>query len=172
MATKTCIRCGVEKALEEFHRHAKMKDGRLNKCRACALTAVREWRTANPDARKAEHRRHADRVGIIPAAEYHRLRAETALGRKATSLRHAHKRNAQKRRAPTWDAELDDFVVEMAMRLIKQRTEMIGGQWQLDHIVPLNHAAASGLHNAHNLQVVPARWNRSKSNKSMAVWRP
>ena len=33
---KKCISCGLEKNLDDFYVHSKMKDGRLNKCKDCS----------------------------------------------------------------------------------------------------------------------------------------
>lgn len=172
MTTKVCICCHRELAAEEFHRHAQMKDGRLNKCRNCVAKHVAEWRKKNPDARKREHANNRERKGFKTRAEYDAERAKNKAGRRAVSLKHTHKRIAQKLMHPKWCQEFDDFVVEEAIKLTKLRESMFGGKWQVDHIVPLNHREACGLHNAYNLQVVPAFWNRSKGNRSMDLWRP
>ena len=42
--TKTCYVCGENKPLEEFSLHSKMKDGHLNKCKACARVFSKAWR--------------------------------------------------------------------------------------------------------------------------------
>jgi len=59
---KTCIRCGLNKSLDSFHKHKRMKDGHLNKCAVCVKECVAEWRLLNPDARKKEHAKNRERT--------------------------------------------------------------------------------------------------------------
>ena len=58
-------------------------------------------------------------------------------------------------------SELDQLVVEEAYNLAKIRRELLKSDWHVDHIIPVSKG---GLAIANNLQVVPASWNRSKSN--------
>ena len=60
---------------------------------------------------------------------------------------------------------LDDFsswILMEAIQLAKLREKLCGGSWHVDHIVPVSQGGQS-THD--NIQVVPAYWNRSKSNK-------
>ena len=80
------------------------------------------------------------------------------------------RKNAAKRRAIVSNfcmSELDLFVFEEAIELAKSREKVVGGKWEIDHIVPLKHKNACGLHVAANFQVVPAEWNRAKNNHNM-----
>lgn len=60
--------------------------------------------------------------------------------------------------------EFDSFVLLEAVSLMRMRNkiECCGTRWHIDHI----KAIANGGSSTHdNLQVVPARWNQSKSNR-------
>jgi hypothetical protein len=164
---KTCIRCSSVKHVTEFHAHKMMRDGRLNKCAVCVKESVSKWRLKNPDSRSVEHFRVAAKRGIKTREQYLKDVSENSIGRRSSSLKYSHKRYAQKRGMPVWDMELDDFAIEEAKRLADMRWKITGIQWSVDHIVPMNHRLATGLHNAFNLNVAPASWNSSKSNRHM-----
>ena len=55
MAKKVCFKCGEEKFLYEFYKHAGMADGHVNKCKECNKADVK----ANREA-KAEYYRAYD----------------------------------------------------------------------------------------------------------------
>ena len=85
----------------------------------------------------------------------------------------AHDRRRAERRALVANYQMTDhdkFALEEAFRLARLREEIMGGIWHVDHIVPVKHPDACGLNSAANLQVVPAVWNLSKGNRSMALW--
>lgn len=144
-----------------------MADGRLNKCAACVKECVDEWRKKNPEARAIEHRRVADKKGMMKQSVYLAIKTANALGRNVSAVKYHHKRKAKLANLPVWDQEFDDFAVEEAKLLADIRTKLTGEPWEVDHIVPLHHRSASGLHNAYNLNVAPASWNLRKSNRHM-----
>ena len=44
--TKTCTKCGIEKSLEEYHRHRMSKSGRRTVCKCCRSEEHKEqWKT-------------------------------------------------------------------------------------------------------------------------------
>ena len=47
MESKVCVKCGIEKPLDDFYKHSKMKDGRLNKCKECTKNDVKANRSEN-----------------------------------------------------------------------------------------------------------------------------
>ena len=87
--------------------------------------------------------------------------------------RAAHDRRSAARRALVANYQMTDhdkFALEEAFILARLREALMGGIWHVDHIVPVKHPDACGLNSAANLQVVPAVWNLSKGNRSMALW--
>ena len=162
---KTCIKCNTTKKLSLFHKHKGMKDGHLNKCAECVVKDVAEWREKNPEARSKEHSRKRDKLGFKTRTEYLTIRKENAKGRKAIALQYEAKRRMQQKRHTV--TELDELVFIEAVDLRERRNKITGIEWHVDHVVPLNNKQACGLHNAFNLQVVPASWNVKKSASNM-----
>lgn len=162
---KTCFKCKECKPLSCFHKHKGTKDGHLNKCSECTVKDVAEWRKKNPNARKEEHAKNRAKKGFQTRQEYLEKRKQNAKGRKVAALNYAHKRRLQTKRHEA--TELDDFAFEEAVDLRERRKQATGFDWHIDHIVPINHKQACGLHNAFNLQVVPASWNVKKKHSNM-----
>jgi len=162
---KTCFKCKCEKPLTSFHKHKQMKDGRLNKCSDCVVKDVAAWRDKNPDCRTKEARTRQQKLGYMSRAEYFTKRKTNAKGRKVSSLQYAHKRRVQQERHTV--SELDELVFFEACDVRNRRKKITGFDWHIDHIVPINYKNACGLHNAFNLQVVPASWNLKKKHTNM-----
>lgn len=161
---KCCFCCNESKPLTEFHKHAGMADGHLNKCRRCVQEAVKEWRAKNTDCRKEEHKRNREKNGWLTREQWKLSVNSKSIGRKAVSIKYAHKRRMLLR-GYTMN-EFDEFVLEEAAKLASMRGEATGFKWHIDHIVPLMHKDVCGLNSAVNLQVVPASWNVRKGNRN------
>jgi hypothetical protein len=168
--SKTCIGCVKEKPIAEFHFHKQMKDGYLNKCKQCCSEWTKQYRAkrygslqAFNQASYARELELGSRTRVAPQKYGIDLGARTVVKSTYRQERYARKRN------PTLEVtdEFDLFVIREAIRLRLLRSKMTGIEWQVDHVVPINHADACGLHNAFNLQVVPASWNMSKRSVNM-----
>jgi len=165
---KICFKCKKEKELKLFHKHKGMADGHINKCAECVVKDVDDWRKSNPDCRKKEHARRREKEGFKTREQYFDLKRKNGIGRKVSATKYAHKRRLQKEQLNL--TEFDKFVEEEALRLCEQREKLTGIKWNLDHIVPLNHKNACGLHVYSNFQVVPASWNFKKGNRNMSIY--
>lgn len=77
---KKCFKCNIDKPIEDFYRHPKMRDGHLNKCKECTKKDIQADYRANPKA-------HQD---------YEKVREQTP-ARKAKQLDYQRTRRAKKR---------------------------------------------------------------------------
>ena len=59
---KKCKSCGIDKSIDEYYRHAKMKDGHLNRCKTCVKARVKKHRDNNLDSHREydRYRFHKD----------------------------------------------------------------------------------------------------------------
>lgn len=94
---------------------------------------------------------------------------------KLWKVRHPHKVSLQSRTrygiktqaTPLWiEDELAQLVMQEMYNLAKLRTLVTGYQWHVDHEVPLKSELVCGLHCPANLQVIPAKVNLSKHNRT------
>ena len=72
-----------------------------------------------------------------------------------TAMR-AYRRTLQKALDPC-----EFWVLQEAVGLARLREAVVGGKWHVDHIIPVSKGGDS---RPNNIQVVPATWNRRKSN--------
>lgn len=119
---------------------------------------LREWHRRNPNSGKAQkvRWRAANREKVKADKKRYRL-DNPGLWAAYCSKRRALKRQAM----PIWsDAEKIARVYALAAAL-----SVNGAEFEVDHIVPLNHPLVCGLHVPANLQVLLRVANRSKGNR-------
>jgi hypothetical protein len=109
------------------------------------LAGNRAWAEANPDARRRHHSEYVKRNRALWSAQTATYRA------------------AKKKSTPSWASPEAIKVFYADARKLKEQT---GKEWHVDHIVPLQSELVCGLHVEHNLQLLPGRANRVKSNKN------
>ena len=146
----------------------------LEEKRARDAAKAKRWRERNPEAAKAvKQRYYASEKGKEQkrkeeaaykasggrlASEKRRAIQPLSEARKQARLRYQLVRRSGEKTLDPFNA----WVLREAVALAKSRNQMCGGEWHVDHIIPVSKG---GLCTHDNLQVVPAYWNRSKSNK-------
>jgi hypothetical protein len=126
-----------------------------------ALTAYyKDWRIKNPEAAHEQRARfYAKHREKRVAATIAWQRANPGAAAAKTRARYAAKLQA----TPVWaDADLIDLVY---METAALNADGRRGVLHVDHMVPLRSKKVCGLHVAHNLQVLPAKANCTKSNR-------
>lgn len=160
---KKCSTCLVEKTFDAFHKDVSRKDGHRDRCKVCVSAYMRKNYVDNKEAIIAKAN-----AWVVANRERHNIKCNfwaknnPAKVNARTARRYAAKTQA----TPSWVSGNKDFqwMIEEAYALAKLRQKMLGGVWEVDHIVPLRGKKVSGLHTPWNLQVVLASENRRKSN--------
>lgn len=140
----------VERA--ERRREAKQKYKRSEKGKA---SIVRYRKSAANKAAQKRYQVKYRQSDLFAAARKRYLLSDKGKAMKVV--------DSAKRRVNCRDLdEFDAFVLKEAARLRILRSKTTGFSWDIDHITPVSRGGSS----AHsNIQVVPASWNRTKSNK-------
>jgi hypothetical protein len=165
---KICNRCKIDKPLDAYYKKKGSADGLFWWCRDChkkyvaakyhALAKDENYRVAERKRIRIYHQDNPEKVRAwyqqYAANNRHKLNAKS----KAYAL-------SRERRTPSWLTKEDLWMLEEAYELAALRTKMLGFAWQVDHVIPLHGTLASGLHVPQNVQVIPAKLNRRKSNQ-------
>jgi len=161
---KTCSKCKQTKTYTEYGKNSTRKDGYNNQCKTCYHD--------NYLKRSDGSKRYIPFGGTKEEynREYSKKHYESNKGyyRNKCAIR---ERNLQQA-TPAW---ANGFFISEAYELAQLRTKITGIPWEVDHIIPVKSNHVCGLHVEHNLQVVPASWNRSKKNswdceKGVQTW--
>lgn len=185
---KRCAKCGEHKSLSEFPRQGEKLRSR---CKPCHTEDARKWALENHERYKERlkkwHRTNKPAAHMGPPLPQHivaerrrasnkaweernkelalQLRKEWADKNRHYQMEIVRWRQARKQKAtPPW-------ADRRAIRAIYQKARELsdsGHPHDVDHIIPLKHDLVCGLHCEANLQVIPRKANRSKSNR----WAP
>lgn len=177
-------------------RHAKCKECRYSEKRLWREANKekvslydQEWRKLHPDYKNEWVDRHRDSVREKERLRYHANPEKAQEKRRKMYAEHRDNRlaGALKRRQelpwekPFWQATYKaralnaipvwaDFdAMKAVYRTKHERQQREGICLHVDHIVPLKHKLASGLHCHQNLQIITAEENVRKGNRLMEV---
>ena len=177
---KHCTACDTSKPLSEFYKNRARKDGLTDCCKSCTKAKVKAYADANREAvregnraagakfREANRARENKRLNDYYHANKPARRAAETKWRVAN--RHKHNAKEGTRRAkkllatPKW---ANTKYIALFYELARLESERLGVVVHVDHIVPLKSSRVCGLHCEHNLQLLVASENLTKSNR---VW--
>jgi 5-methylcytosine-specific restriction endonuclease McrA len=153
-----------EQILKQRERQRRYAEKHKDKVKA----AIKKWNSENKDklneASKAWYDRNKDSKEFkdknsLKTREWNAKNPEKVLEQSA------RKRATKLQRVPIWITQEDKWLMQEIYRLAKDRTRLLGFEWQVDHIIPLRGKNVSGLHVPSNLRVIEKTQNLKKSNK-------
>lgn len=180
-STKVCTCCGEEKDLDLFSKKPSGKLGRNSQCKVCKSANYK----ANSIARKAAQKLYRDKPENKESARLRSQQWRKDNPERVKENNHHHsKRHYQenkekyffkaslrelrvRRATPKW-ANLDD--IYKVYQLCKKISKTTGVPHEVDHAIPLQGKDVCGLHVFQNLQIVPQKHNRQKSNTWKRDW--
>ena len=171
---KRCSKCHVEKPKNAFNIRKDRTSGLQSRCRECLGAAFSTYHAKNSKAlcekRAAYVKANAAEIKVKQAA-YHEANRD-ALN---AYYREYAKRNPQKRQAirvarrakklqayPAW---ANKTYIALFYEQARLESARLGIEVHVDHIVPLVSSLVCGLHCEHNLQLLSASANLTKSNR-------
>lgn len=161
MDSKLCSSCKHEYPLENFYKWKRGSLGVTCQCKSCHQLSNKKWRKDNPkkvsDIATSYRKRNKDKMNA-------RTRAWRERNKDYDAFRQRERKALKKNAIPCWVNEEEKFLIKEAYKLAQLRTNLFGFQWHVDHIVPLKHKNACGLHCIENLQVIPWIENLRKRN--------
>lgn len=154
---KTCVTCLEIKEDECFH---KRKPTLLRaSCKVCISKKNKlNYRETAAKALSQKKEYYANNRETI-----RKKQAKYYLENKVLFLVNNTKRKKNVKIAmPSW---ANQFYIKEIYSLARHRSEVLGYEWHVDHIIPLKGKTVCGLHVETNLQVIPAIDNMRKHNK-------
>lgn len=158
---KTCTCCNKDLETANFHKDKSRKDGFRDRCKSCVSEYMALHYQQNSERIKTNvygwiennRARHNAKCAKWAKQNPEKVNARTA-------RRYAAKTNA----TPAWLDADQLWMITEAYDLARLRTELLGINFEVDHIVPLRGKKVMGLHVPWNLRVTPSSTNRRKSN--------
>lgn len=162
MNYKKCTICNKEKPITDFHKQKAGKYGVTSRCKSCVKQHHIDWYTKNREKRIIETSEYRKSKPSVNKAAQRKWRSSNLPKDAAKSAR---RRSFLLKAIPSWSDEFDKFFIQEIYALAAKRTELLGIDFAVDHIVPLNSEIVCGLHCKDNLQILTASENSRKSNR-------
>lgn len=168
LTVKFCTKCKNTKPVSEFYLSPITSDGYYGPCKSCQYEYARvygqreEVRQRKRDWLKTE----AGQLSLARNRELDPERGRKYRERNRTYLnsKESMRRGEKLKATPKW-FKSEKHYVEFIFQVAKELSISIGIVYHVDHIVPLKSELVCGLHTLANLQILPEKINKSKSNR-------
>ena len=162
---KLCTKCNQEKDAGLFHKDKTRKDGLRNWCKDCVSLFMKNRHAQNPQIAIERYNKWLENP---KNRTQHNLRCQKWVknNKGKVNARTARRYASKTQATPAWVKNNPElmWMIDEAYNLAQLRTKLFSFTWEVDHIIPLRGQSVSGLHVPWNLQVVPQKENRVKSN--------
>lgn len=158
---KICTKCNMEKNIVLFKIDIRNRDGRGAFCKACHVQATLNLRKTDPIKYKLKSRVYNSST-----------KKRTYLKKYKTKNRKIYSQYQLKRSrhilygTPKWLTEEQLKEMKYLYVLAKELSWLSEDKLVVDHIMPILGKNSCGLHVPWNLQIIPAKFNRYKSNRA------
>lgn len=172
--TKICKKCNTEYPLNNFKRNKECKFGFASVCKPCEKIRLDAWVKNNPDRRKqiqSKYRKNNPEAVIMSNKNYvvnnkDKVSAYSKHWKKSNPAKvGAYSRKRRTRSDRAYVSWANSKSIDAIYAMSKFLTAVVGVQYHVDHIIPLQGKKVSGLHVENNLAIVFAKDNLSKGNK-------
>jgi hypothetical protein len=160
--TKLCSKCEKTKEAKEFTKDKRYADGLFCWCRECK----KHYARSNPHQVNNWVDKHPQQVKVIKDKYVFNNPETVKASKQAWSKANPKKELAKTRKyqASKLNATPNWLSQEQSLKMVEIYLTCPFG-YEVDHIVPLKGKIVSGLHVPWNLQHLPIKSNRQKSNK-------
>jgi hypothetical protein len=173
---KVCTKCGIEKSLNDYHKHPQTKDGRLGHCKVCQNKKSAQFREQNPNRMQAykdkwikenpeRNLKHKKNWKINNREAYLTGKSAYAKAHRAEYNAQTARYRSQKLKATPKLSEFEEFAIPEIYSLCDLRSRLTKIKHHVDHYYPLVSDVLCGLHNLANLRIMIGIENQSKGNK-------
>ena len=170
---KRCSTCKKELPVSDFRRNRTAKDGLQNTCKVCHLRYCYAWKVKNAEKVSLQQKKH--RIGHAEYFKCYKLehkeqaRKQAAKDRAANPGRYAayaaKHRAAKLRATPVGLSDTQRSDILWFYDMASFFSVLMGEQYEVDHVIPLQGKDVCGLHVPWNLRVITAAENSSKGNR-------
>ena len=177
MISKTCIKCNINKSLNDFCKAKVNKDGYAGTCKLCK----KEYNVLNKDKISLSNKKYKlanPNSGKITTAEWRRNNPSKLVeysdrwrnkNRNKYNAISASRKKRLRNATPKWVSKEELDKIRMLYTISGWITNNVGIEMHVDHVIPLQGKNVSGFHCLSNLQVIPAIDNLKKSNSFKAA---